>query len=573
MRALKSTDEVDRCVYNDDEIRAQILSYEQFVAKALALLPDEPSPEEHAAITATIKKIDQVQAELQLLRARVDFCDFAELVITDDETGQPIKQAPIHRRWAELADEHKQLIVWSHRASGKTTQFSIARTVWELGRDPTLRFLILSNTAEIAVRILKAIANLIKNSAMVKKVFPHLEPNSDGPWTNTQLQVVRVSDSKDPSVRASGIHGAVTSARIDRVIVDDILDFEGVSTDKERKKTMAWYKATVPGCLTRRARVTIVGTAYHPSDFIHEMAKVKGYRWFRFPLIATDGTITWPELWTPQRIESLKEELGPLEWARQALCKARSDEESRFHQDWIDTALAKGRNVPWVNSIDEIPEEERVGTKVFTGVDLSTGKKKKKTDQTAFFTYLQYPNGMRRLLWLQSGKFNGPEIIKRVLENHERYESMIAVEDNGAQSYLLDFTRESSSIPIFPHTTTKAKRDPILGVEGLALELASGRWIFPNDEGRLHPELAQFIEDLLFFDPTTHTADMLMACYFARELSRRLYGRASFGPVAVARVIGEAHENKPAEATEVYREGVSLKALFDVPSDIPAPPR
>lgn len=555
-------DELDRCVFNEDEIREQIKQYETFIERALELLPETPSAEEKTHVLTTLRKVEEVQAELQILRARVNFDDFAEYVMTDDETGLSIKQAPIHRRWSQLCLEERHLIIWSHRNSGKTTQISVARTVWELGRDPTLRFLILSNTAEIATRIVKSISTLIEDNDRVKEVFPHLKPNPKGPWTNTQLQVVRDSNSPSPSVRAAGIHGSVTGMRVDRAIIDDILDYENTNTEAERKKTMAWYKATVPGCLTRRARVIIVGTAYNPKDYIHEMSRVRGYRWFRFPLIAADGTITWPEAWTTERIEFQRHELGPAEFARQFLCKARDDEESRFRQEWFDKAAARGNGLPLIQTLEDLPEDEQAIVKAFSGVDLSTGKKKKKTDKSSFFHLLQYPNGDRRIAMIECGKFTGPQIIERVEAAHERYGSMISVEDNGAQSYILQFASEKSNVPVVPHTTGKQKRDPVLGVEGLAIELANGKWIIPNDDGVFHPEIAEFITECLYFDPKTHTGDRLMSCYFARELARKYAGEPSKGRQATMRVIGPEAQTT---TDEPYRQGVSLRKLFDVP--------
>lgn len=567
-------DSGDRCVFDEQAIRSQIRDYENFIDKAVKLLPAEPTSEEAPYVGATLLKIEEVQAELEILRARIDFNSFAEFVMTDDETLKPLRQSRIHRRWSDLCAQVRNLIIWSHRESGKTTQISVARTVWELGRNPNLRCLILSNTNGIAQKIVKAIAGLIEENERLKKVFPHLKPNPKGPWTNNELQVVRESNSPSPSVRACGIHGAVTGMRVDRLVVDDILDFENTNTEAERKKTLGWYLATIPGCLTKRARVVIVGTAYHPSDFIHDMAKIKGYVWRRFPLISDVGKITWPEAWDEERIEEKRNLLGPSEFARQFLCKARDDGEARFKQEWIDAALKKGVGVPLIMSIeellDEMSAEDAALVKVFTGVDLSTGKKKKKkSDLTSFFTLLQYPNGDRRVAMVDAGKYTGPTIIEKIEQNHLNYGGIIAVEDNGAQSYILQFASAGSNVPVVPHTTGKAKRDPVLGVEGLAIELANGKWIIPcASMTMIHPEISAWITEMLFFDPKAHTGDRLMSCYFAREVARRYAGEARSVPGVAVRVLGGSTTPSSSEPTEVYRSGVSLKKLFDVP-DMP----
>lgn len=468
-------------------------------------------------------------------QARKDFNTFAELVMVDDDTGDPIRQAPIHRRWAELCETHKRLLIWSHINSGKTTQLSILRTVWELGNDPTLRFAILSNTSGQAETILKAIAALIERNEGVQRIFPHLKPDPNGPWTNTRLQVVRTGNAKDPSVRAVGVHGALTGGRVDRLVIDDILDPENCDTDANRKKLASWYKAVAVGRLTRRAKVLVVGTAYHPKDLLHELSRQRGWKWFRFPVLTADGRVSWPELWPRTRIEEMRGELGPAEFARQLLCKARDDDEARFKQEWIDLALRAGEGLTLLDRLDEIPE----GCQTFTGVDLAA-KKTKRSDECAFFTFLEDAKGNRRLLDITAGKFVGPQILQQIQNLHERYRSIVVVENNACQDYILQFLKEGSNIPVLPHTTGKGKRDPILGVEGLAIELANGKWTIPNRGGLVNKEVDKWITEMLFYSPSAHTGDRLMACYFARDKARAMMsGRKSDGGGVAMRVIGD----------------------------------
>jgi hypothetical protein len=466
-------------------------------------------------------------------KARTDFNLFAELVMVDDETGEPIRQAPIHRRWAELCEEHDRLLIWSHINSGKTTQLSILRSVYELGNDPNLRILILSNTASIATKIVKAISALITDNEAVKAIFPKLEPHPKGPWTTTELTVKRSSFAKDPSVRAVGVHGSLTSARVDRLIVDDILDPENVATEASRKKLSDWYKAVAVGRLTAKAKIVVVGTAYHPKDLLHELAAQKRFKAVRFPVINSKGKVAWANLWPQERINRMREELGPAEFARQLLCLARDDEEARFKQVWIDEALRKGEGQKLIYRLDEALGE---GFFTFTGVDIGV-KKGKRNDLTALFTFIEDPNGVRTLLWLEAGKFTGPEIVRKIEDHHERYQSFIAVENNSAQDFILQFMSEGSTVPVIPHTTGRMKKDPLLGVEGLAVELAKGRWVIPNDANKAAPEVEAWIQEMLFYTPQLHTGDRLMASYFAREVARKKIGNRAMPGVRM-RVLG-----------------------------------
>lgn len=498
-----------------------------------------------------------LQREKDIAEARNDFNTFAELVCRDDETDEPIRQAAIHRAWTREAAKYDRLLIWAHRYAGKTVQLSVLRTVWELGRDPSLRFIILSATQDLAIAIVSAIANYIKSDETVREIFPDLIPDDkNGSWSNTKLDVVGRRDKRNPSVRACGVGTALRGSRGDRLIVDDILTAENTATPEQRRKVTSWLRSEAFGCLSRRARVLIVGNAMHPDDALHELAQLQGWKWRKFPILNAAGESTWPEMWPHERIEKARIDMG-LEFAKNMMCRARSDEDARFKQVWIDAALKRGAEFTLVDSLEEVPE----GCTTWTGVDLGVSKKKK-SDKTAFFTFLEYPNGDRLLLNLQAGKYTSREIVDKLHELHQRFHSIIAVENNGAQAFLLQFAIEASSTPILPHTTTGRKRDPILGVEGLAIELSNGKWIFPSKGGYVAPQLGEFIVELLYYVPRTHTGDRLMACYFARELARRLLGIKS-GPAEVSVTIVGPNEEQL--AADEANDNV-LERLFNPPA-------
>jgi hypothetical protein len=409
-------------------------------------------------------------------------------------------------------------------------------TVWELGIDPTLRFVILSNTAEQAETIVRAIAGYIERNPEVREIFPALRPDPAGPWTNKQLRVIRTGTAKDSSVRAVGVHGALTGGRCDRLIVDDILDPENCETSGARKKLEQWYRAVAVGRLTARARVMIVGTAYHSDDLLHNISKQRGVRWFRFPILRADGSLSWQEQWPRTRVEEKRAELGPAEFARQLLCKSRDDDEARFKQSWIEEALAKGEGLPMIHSLDVLPE----GTMTFTGVDLAAAQNRK-SDFCSFFTFIEDSKGMRRILDITHGKFTGPEIIRRLKDIHNRYHSFLVVESNATQLFILQFAEEGTNLPTIPFNTSAAKWDANLGVEGLAIELFNGKWIFPNQGGLCTKPLETFIAQMLFYSPRAHTGDILMSSYMARDVARRMMHRedVSSGGTASCRILGE----------------------------------
>jgi hypothetical protein len=468
---------------------------------------------------------------LRITVARHDPNEFIEFVARDEETGSPVLQEPIHEEFQRLATVHPRLVLWAHIESGKTTQLALMRVLWELGRNPNLRVVIVSATASKAGKIATAIQQYIERSAELREVFPHLQPGKR--WASTSFTVQRDSYSRDYSVQAIGVHTDIIGARIDLVVLDDIMTFETAATPASRAKLQQWMKASIMGRLTRRSRVWMDGTAWHPDDALHMQAKVEGWASARFPVRNDEtGALTWPERWSEERIATATIDLGPLEAARQLHCRARDDGEARFQREWINRCLQRGEGKEPTQRLAGLPP----GYRTYTGVDLGA-RQHGKADLSVLFTIVVHPDETREVLWVDAGRWTAPEVLERIYDHHARYFSIVLVENNAAQDFLLQFARRMSAVPILPFNTGRNKVNPEFGVESLAVEMYAAKWIIPNLGGSCAPEVAAWISEMLFYQPGAHTGDRLMASWFAREGARGKPPRkkARVGTVALQR--------------------------------------
>jgi len=465
-------------------------------------------------IQASGKDVDAAE-QAAIVQARKCPKAFAAYVMRDEETNSDITLNPIHCEWHDLISAHPRVLIWSHVEAGKTVQISIARVLWELGRNPNKRFVIISGSSGLAVRIVMTIAKYIIESDGLHRVFPNLVPAKNGSWTQSALTVERDSYAKDPSIQVCGVMGNILGTRIDFLILDDILNYDNTRTQFQRDETDKWLQSTVYGRLTRGAQVVCIGNAWHHDDQFHRFARLPGWVSAVYPLLDAAGNSYWPQRWPPERVEQARQNLDPVEFARQMQCIARSEEESRFKKAWIDNCLALGDNRTLAHSISSVPP----GYATLSGVDLSMGGKG--SDLTCIFTLLLHPNEDREVLCIESGRWSGPDIIARIIDTHNRYHSIMMVENNGAQEYLLQFSSKVSSVPIRPFHTGVNKHSQEFGVESLATEMALKKWIIPSRAGKpANPEIQAWVQEMLFYKPGAHTGDRLMASWFARELSR-----------------------------------------------------
>jgi hypothetical protein len=473
------------------------------------------------AETLTLKEDELVSL------ARIDFGAFLAFVMRDEETGKRIHVHKMHLDWYELCQRHDRVIIWAFMGSGKTVTLSVARTLFRLGRDPSLRFAIVSATSGMATKIANLIGRYIERSEELHAVFPYLQRDPAMPWNSEQITVMRPALSKDPSVNTLGCGSNIQGARIDEAILDDVLNRDNTRTPYMRAGVLDWYLKTIPGRMDpKRGRVIVIGNAFHPEDLLHTLVKNPAWKGYKFPILRQDGTSAWQERWPLDRIEKRRQELGPLESMSQLMCEALDDSTARFKRDWIEACKARGEGKSLVYALRAVPP----GCKVYCGVDLGVGLKTS-NDLTVFFVLFIHPNGDREVLWVESGRWTATDIMNKVVDLHARFHCIFVVENNGAQDFLVQILQRGNAIPILPFTTGANKAHPEWGVEAMGVQMAANppKWIIPAQAGRSHPEVEAWIGEMLSYTPEAHTGDRLMASWLATEGER--LGQAAPKPI------------------------------------------
>ena len=466
-----------------------------------------------------------LRKEADLDAARQDPCAFIEWAIRHEETGKPIKCAPFHREWQQVLSEHRKVVVMAAIEHGKTTQIPVGRLIHELGKNPSLRVGLISNTSTQAEKILNAVAQHITDNAAVREVFPDLKPSTrrGAPWNGTAIEVQRPTIAKDPTVEAMGITGVRNGARWDLILMDDILDFENTRTKAQRDLVMDRFETVVERRLTENGRIWIIGTPWTDDDFLHEISKRFGWVLRVYPAVTNpdDPAEQWNPIWhDKQRLIDTFKSTTPHNFNRKFFCRVTSDTVSRFQKAWIDLARALGKGRKLVDRAPITPGGRRLPC--FTGVDVGIGQKQE-NDLTVLFTIAIDERHRRIPVDIQSGRWQGPEILNRIQHVSHRYDAMVTLENNGAQEFLRQFGA-LQNIVTRAHTTGAANKfDEAFGVESLAVEFRAGMWVIPSGAtgAEVDPELQQWIAELTNYHPERHAGDRLMASWIAREAARK----------------------------------------------------
>jgi hypothetical protein len=497
--------------------------------------------------------------------AREDVGEMFELVFREERDQSALTLAAHQRLLFAFVDACQFSVVRMPVGSSKTFCMG-ALTVHLLGKDPTQRGAVVSATQGQASKVVGMVANYIEDdrlSAPLRAVFPHLRPSQRemDPWTQTKLVVDRPAGIRDASLIALGVGTAVLGSRFGWILCDDILSQENTLTPDQRDKTNNYFDGSV---LTRldpgsNAKIVVTNTPWNQDDLTYRLAAagwptitmdIYGNILFENvdladPLFAEVAALVrpsavdpeawrlvehgedpdeaiplWPERFPLEEIEKRRKQYLPQQFAQAYLCKAFDDRSSRCKTEWIDQCKEQGEDLDFLWSLS--PEERtKLDRRAFvvTGVDLAA-KKKNETSLTVVFSALVYPNGDMQPLWIDAGKYTSPEIRDLVISHHERYDSVVFVEDNGVQQWMLEMIGEKTTIPVWPFQTGMNKWHPAYGVESVFLLMQQSKWIIPNVDGKVRPEIAQWLKECRGFTPVGHTGDLLMASWFAKEGAR-----------------------------------------------------
>jgi phage terminase large subunit-like protein len=176
--------------------------------------------------------------------------------------------------WSRQNYKHHQLLLFP-RDHGKSRLVAY-RVAWELTKDPTLRVLYISATANLAEKQLTFIKGLM-TSDVYRRYWPNHINKEEGKrakWTNSEISLdhpLRKEENiRDPSVFTAGLTTSITGMHCDIAVLDDVVVSENAYTSEGRNKVRAQYSllSSIEGA---GAKEWVVGTRYHPKDLYNDM--------------------------------------------------------------------------------------------------------------------------------------------------------------------------------------------------------------------------------------------------------------------------------------------------------------
>jgi len=396
----------------------------------------------------------------QLKKVRTDFLSFVKHMWPDFIEGS--HHSTIADKFNRLATgELKRLIINMPPRHTKSEFASFFLPAWMIGKNPKLKIIQATHTAELAVNFGRKAKHLIDSEDYQNIFKTRLQEDSKaaGRW-NT---------SDGGEYFAVGVQGAVTGRGADLLIIDDPHSEQDVNSPNAFEKAYEWYTSGPRQRLQPGGIIVMVMTRWSTKDLtqrlVNAQSEEKADQWevVEFPAILPNGKPVWPEYWKIEDLESVKASAGIAKWNAQYMQDPTSEEGALIKREWWKD---------WEH--DEMPNIEHVIQSYDTAY-----LKKETADYSAITTWGVFrPNedSPRQLILLDSYKarLEFPELRRVAKEQYDYWHPETVIIEAKASGLPLMYELRQMGIPAMNYTPSKGQ-DKIARVNAVSPMFESGQ--------------------------------------------------------------------------------------------------
>ena len=459
-------------------------------------------------------------AQYQIRMARKHFPSFAEYCFCNEKTGYPFEQQWFHDEWSSAMDRSNRLIIVAPRDHGKTSQI-VARTLWELGRDPDLRIKIAcASDGRAKERLFEVMQNLMYNPRVLE-VFPHLKPAESGEWSKHKIIVDRKARYRDASVEALGITATATGGRCDLLIADDVVDRRNaLSFPALREQIKQAWRADWTNLLEPDSRIWYICTLWHKDDLSHDLMSNPAYDCLFYAVPENFGSL-WPEKWDSRSLYERYLEIGSIEFNRAFRNVAVDLENAIIRPEWIKYSNLR-TNTRFLERLDELI--------FFTAYDTAGTPSGKATQDYAAEVVFAVDTALGIIYVISADHYR--ETVKgqakRVVRGVKKYQPFRALVEKASQAAVDEWVvnidpMNAASVLETVKPTRNSKMQELMGITPM---LEHGTVIFDEsldpDGEKWNPSRGSLVDELIDFPFAKHD-DMADAFRIGLHAIRRYF--------------------------------------------------
>ena len=384
-----------------------------------------------------------------------------------------------HKRMARAFErvargELKRLIINMPPRHTKSEFASYLLPAWFLGNFPGKKVIQTSHTAELAVGFGRKVRNLV-DQEVYHKTFPGVGLQADSKAAG------RWATNAGGDYFAIGVGGAVTGKGADLLIIDDPHSEQEAtlaeSSPEIYDKVYEWYTSGPRQRLQPGGAIVIVMTRWSKKDLTGQVIKAEaqrggeGWEVIEFPAILPSGNPLWPEFWSLQELQALKDELPNAKWQAQYQQNPTSETSAIVKREWWQT---------W--------EDEEAPYCDFTLISWDTAfEKTNRSDYSAmthwgvFYKDDDTGRSQANIILLNAfrKRMEFPELKQQAFSYYKEHEPDTMIVEKKASGSPLIYELRAAGVPVQEFTPSKGN-DKISRLNAVSDLFASGRVWAPN---------------------------------------------------------------------------------------------
>ena len=435
------------------------------------------------------------------------------------------------RRWCKRVDNYdmKRQLDLEPRDHGKSVVFTESYPLRMICRDPRIRILIVSKTSDQAKKFLGVIKQELETNELIIRDFGDMSSKGRqleagySAWQQDRIYC-RIPDerredlkklpflggprpdiTREATVEAIGVGGAVTGGHFDVMILDDILDDENTMTETRGKRIDNWFDGTIMQLVESHTKTIVVGTRKDPDDLYGRLIDIGSWNHnvesaiisppieeIKFHPVADENgvystveitdpdpkdiKVLWREEWWPEKLLHQYRE-SPLIFRREKQNEATGYDIGEF----------SSKDINWYPR-EDMPDEEN--SALYIGVDPSTDSQSSSSDYTCMASLIMdrstakmYMHSLERV---KLDAINVPKRIKRFVRRQKNitglHPHIVSIEGVSFQRMIAQQLLRDAEFPVRESSSKATQSGKTARFRALAPKISEARVSFPQDK-------------------------------------------------------------------------------------------
>ncbi len=239
-----------------------------------------------------------------------------------------------HKDLYKMLPTVERLALATPRGHGKSTIASVFYPLWLALFEKRQDITIISASETLAIEWLRKIKREIETNEKIKYFWGDLKSDK---WTENHIIL---NNNRRVNIRARGAGGQIRGFRPDVLICDDLETNESVESEDQRKKLREWIFKDCLNTLLPGGQFIIIGTLIHPLSVLSDLLSVDN-GWVKRKYQAyidgdqVPGKELWKEMWSHEKLQERKREIGSWAFAAEYMNDPTSDEASPIKETSI----------------------------------------------------------------------------------------------------------------------------------------------------------------------------------------------------------------------------------------------